>query len=77
MKREHTEPIMINLPIPLIASMTKYINERRFESYSDMAKEAIQTWIDCEEDENFYEVMKNHEEWDGESPHPYGCGEEN
>ena len=49
MKREHTEPIMINLPISLIASMTKYINERRFESYSELAKEAIQTWIDCSE----------------------------
>lgn len=24
-------------------------------------------------DEELSEVLKKHEEWDGESPHPYGC----
>lgn len=29
--------------------------------------------IEHEEDAAFFEVLKKHTEWDGESPHPYGC----
>jgi Arc/MetJ-type ribon-helix-helix transcriptional regulator len=60
---------MINLPSDLMKSVDKYINERRFETRSEMIAEALQTWIDCEEDEDLWEVAQKHDE----NPADFGC----
>jgi Arc/MetJ-type ribon-helix-helix transcriptional regulator len=72
-KPQHLHRVRIVLPHELVLEIDKFINESRFQNRSELIEEAVQTWIDCEEDDKAWEVMAKHEEWDGESAHPYGC----
>jgi metal-responsive CopG/Arc/MetJ family transcriptional regulator len=49
----------VDIPVELSIAIDRYINERRFETRSELIVEAIQTWIDCEEDDDFWEVEQN------------------
>jgi len=64
---------MINIPVKLLATIDKYISEKRFETRSALVIEALESWIDIEGNDELLEVIMNHEKWDGLSPHPYGC----
>ena len=63
----------IEIPDKLMEDIKKHLDHGRCENITDLVIEALTTWIDCEEDENFWEVAQKHDEWNEESPHPYGC----
>jgi len=60
---------MINVPVELSIAIDKYLSERRFETRSELIIEAVQTWIDCEEDDDFGEIAQKHDE----DPSAFGC----
>jgi hypothetical protein len=64
----------IEIPGNLMEDIKKYLDHGRCESITALVIEALETWIDREEDEYFWEVAQKHDEWNGESPHPTGTG---
>ena len=46
----------------------KYISDLDLEDI-----EAVLLALESDEAPELQEVLKKHEEWDGKSPHPYGC----